>query len=516
MNILGLDLAEAAKLLDSERYGDWYRDPWGWPELRPEFVETLTEADLPIEKNGTKYRFAHSPKLHAFEVPKSFFGQRPAVMLDAISRLAYAAAVVPFAKSLEAGTPAWVFGWRFRNGTLARGTDEWQAYRASHSTMRHSLHAGETDITSFFASVDHERLLMKLKARKMSGLSLDVVETVIRSHASLHYRSGIPQRSSASALLAQIVLSDVDEVIQSQINDGRIAAARRWMDDISFEGSFEDVYGLILEIQKELRTVGLEINASKTKVHLSSARADALEDQWRDLIEVTEETYESDEYPGLSYTYISQEDLSNAEHRSLQRPSETERTTLGLVLRSLRSYEDFDRVEDWMDVARMVPHGADHLSRYLRDAVSHKRLSVSRINAWFEQEHASDWPHTEWVAAQHAIAIADGIADNRTQRILGDWVRTTDNAQKLAVATQRMANFDPIGLRRSVLKRVDSCADPMLLRIFVLALLSVGYDSTNLDAILSRDPHNALLLKFLRDRNWKGLTPVGDFAGAER
>lgn len=515
MTILGLDLVEGAKLLDAERYGDWYRDPWGWPELRPDFVKSLTEADLPIEKVASKYSFDHSPKIHAFEVPKSFFGQRPAVMLDALSRLAYAAAVVPFAKSLEANMAGWVFGWRYMDGALARNTDEWQRYRSSHAEMTSSIYAAETDITSFFASVDHLRLLKKLEARGLTGLALDVVTRVVTTHSSLRYRSGIPQRSSASALLAQLVLGDVDNLIQARIRDGDINAARRWMDDISFEGSYDAVYGLILEIQREVRTVGLEINASKTKVHEAGIRAAALEAQWRPLIEVVEKTIESDEYPGLSYTYILEEDLLDAEARALQDPTESGRTDLGLVLRSLRSYENFERVDEWMEAARLLPHGADHLSRYLRDSVAHGAVSADTINAWFETEHASDWPHTDWVSAQHAISIADTVIDGRTEGILRGWLETTNNAQKLAVAAQRLARIDPASLQRIAVNRVDSCPDPILLRILVLSLLTVGYDVVDLESILERDTHNALLLKYLRSRNWRKVPVADDFAGAE-
>jgi hypothetical protein len=38
MGTLGLDVVAGAKLAAAENYGDWYRDPWGWPEL---FVENI-------------------------------------------------------------------------------------------------------------------------------------------------------------------------------------------------------------------------------------------------------------------------------------------------------------------------------------------------------------------------------------------------------------------------------------------------------------------------------------------
>jgi len=46
MTALGLDLVEAAKVAKSETYGEWYRDPWGWPELSAEFVSSLEGGQL--------------------------------------------------------------------------------------------------------------------------------------------------------------------------------------------------------------------------------------------------------------------------------------------------------------------------------------------------------------------------------------------------------------------------------------------------------------------------------------
>lgn len=63
---LGLDLAGGARLAAAEKYGDWYRDPWGWPELTLEFVESLdAEEALGLRRNEHgEYHLHDRPYFH--------------------------------------------------------------------------------------------------------------------------------------------------------------------------------------------------------------------------------------------------------------------------------------------------------------------------------------------------------------------------------------------------------------------------------------------------------------------
>lgn len=76
----------AAKNVRSDIFGDWYRDPWGWPETEWTVREAVTILVDRLNDSGTK-------RTLPVQVPKENFVIRPAVLLDPIDRLAYKALV---------------------------------------------------------------------------------------------------------------------------------------------------------------------------------------------------------------------------------------------------------------------------------------------------------------------------------------------------------------------------------------------------------------------------------------
>ncbi len=246
---LGLDLVEASKVARSETYGEWYRDPWGWPELTPEFVESVgLEAVGQLESGQTPLRVLAT--FHSFSFPKSYFGVRPAVVLDAPTRLVYTAAALEMAKALHGELPDWVCGWRYRDGQMA--TNEWGEYINRQQTIGQAAYAAQTDLTSFFASVNNERLSSRLLEKVGRSASTEIIDQVLTRHDQLAGRSGLPQRSTASSLLAHIAVEGIDDLLEERLDRGLISNVRRWMDDISFEGSESGLYSTLLEIQEGL------------------------------------------------------------------------------------------------------------------------------------------------------------------------------------------------------------------------------------------------------------------------
>jgi hypothetical protein len=102
----GLDLESGRQLAAAEVYGDWYRDPWRWPEvLTKEFVAKLdAEKHLGIDKASVSTSL--DPHFRRIDVPKSYLGVRPTVVQDPMSRLAYNAAVLKGAEKLHSGMPS--------------------------------------------------------------------------------------------------------------------------------------------------------------------------------------------------------------------------------------------------------------------------------------------------------------------------------------------------------------------------------------------------------------------------
>jgi hypothetical protein len=151
----GLDFNAASSLAVLEQFGDWYRDPWGWPELGKATVEELDPLSL-LRKTDSQLHLVHQPHFQLIEVPKTRLGVRPAVVQDPLSRLAYLAATTSGLSKLHGELPDWVYGWRMREGpALADNGTEWRDYAASLATARSEEAFGLlTDITSFFASIE--------------------------------------------------------------------------------------------------------------------------------------------------------------------------------------------------------------------------------------------------------------------------------------------------------------------------------------------------------------------------
>src|SRR5947209_17068862 len=106
---LGLDLASGCKLAITEMYGDWYRDPWGWPEYKwlrdsPQKIEVRGL----LKKQGSAFTLALPCSFHPMEVPKNRLAVRPAVLQDSLSRLLFATAVASNISLLHRDLPEWV------------------------------------------------------------------------------------------------------------------------------------------------------------------------------------------------------------------------------------------------------------------------------------------------------------------------------------------------------------------------------------------------------------------------
>jgi Reverse transcriptase (RNA-dependent DNA polymerase) len=92
------------------------------------------------------------------------------------------------------------------------------------------------------------------------------VDTILTTFNGLPDRAGIPQRSTASSVPANAFLAPVDDVLARYAgwSGGHVA---RWMDDLwVFGGKYEHLRCLQLDVQDELRNLGLEINLGKTKI----------------------------------------------------------------------------------------------------------------------------------------------------------------------------------------------------------------------------------------------------------
>jgi len=513
MSKFGLDLSAAVRLLSQEQYGDWYRDPWGWPELTEQVTNSLDVDELVSSGRGSPPALRTPPHFQLMQIPKSRLGVRPAVIMDPVSRLFFTSAASAAMTDLHGDLPDWVYGWRQRGDGMAINSDEWRAYTStlpatdSDSTKTHGL---LTDITSFFASIKPRLLEDVLQVKEgHSAAATSIPVQVVKSHNDLLGRSGLPQRSFASAIYAHAILRPFDDTLRAAEDRGIVV--RRWMDDVSAEGSEGDLYQLLLELHQAARQLGLELNASKTHLQSieESANTLAINDTFRlDLprIEV------HNEYTGETLVGFDTELLEELEDKIVANPLKASRTVASAVLVGLREQSMFDRATDWMDIAHYLPHVSDRVGRYFRGwaEVHAEDGAWEHLSDWFYHYAHSSWGKLAWGTNQYALALPSGTQNDDVQKLFEQWL-DSDDVQQLAIAVQRVGRSNPLALKNAVRRRADATADPLLHRLFALGILGLGEGSHLPRSILARDPRNRLLLARLDADHWEPIVAVEDF-----
>ena len=271
-NILDFSLASAN--VTTELFGDWYRDPWGWPEIAwlatsdgvPHLVRRLNASDV--------------RRSSRIDVAKENFGTRPAVVLDAADRVVYQALVFLHSVKMGSDLSPFVHGWRLSRKSAVRG--KWMDNGEEHERFRSQLSALsghydallKTDIVSCFSSISVERVRDVLFESLGSGAPVGRLVSMLEAWQAIPSRSGLPQRSSASAALANFFLRPIDEVLVRHGKARGVGAltfkdgtALRWMDDVwFFSNSTSKLREAQVRLQDALRSLGLEMNHSKTEV----------------------------------------------------------------------------------------------------------------------------------------------------------------------------------------------------------------------------------------------------------
>lgn len=433
---------------------------------------------------------------------------RPAVVQDPTSRLAYLASTSAALPALHRHLPDWVFGWRLRDGSLATGGDEWTHFVASLPVHDQEGFGLLTDITSFFGSIPPERLESLVYDRLGRVASAHVIVDVVRAHDSLSSRSGLPQRSFASAALAHAYLQPLDDAVGAALGQG-VSAVRRWMDDISAEGDEEALFALLMSLQERARELGLELNSSKT--HLTRAAETAANMRLEDLreIEVPIREVRAD-YDNVRFE-PDLDLLHRLEAHVLDDARSAPRTLARAALISLSKAGDFSRHREWRARAGDFPHVADALGRYLRAAAEADPQLWTEFGEWFSQFQASAWGRSDWVSSQYALAFPASHLPQPVVAVLHYWLEHSASLQQVAIAVQRLCTLSPAQGRSLIRARVDRTADPLLLRVFGLGLQLAGDARSAVEAVLNRDPRTRLLVRKLTSKGWQAPPVAKDF-----
>lgn len=233
-------------------------------ERRAEVIDEVTKLDLD----------SFSPN-QAIETiaPKSRYGFRVVHQLPILETLLFTACLIEIAPDLAAAKGAYngygPFAYHydsrgggslFKEGRSYHDWLQWQKQELSKSEFDHIIH---TDIADFDQRIYYHRVentLDTLSSNK--GVNRYICRTIkaIRSHQSY----GIPIGGSASRLLAEAILTDLDAALT---DEGIIFT--RFVDDYRiFVKEGQDPYRILSQLAEQIySSEGLTLNAHKTAIH---------------------------------------------------------------------------------------------------------------------------------------------------------------------------------------------------------------------------------------------------------
>jgi hypothetical protein len=499
-----LDLDLALHNCRNDILGDWYRDPWGWPELdwavhkRPEIIVAR------LNSSGAR-------RAARLDVAKENFGIRPAVVLDPIDRISYQALTDRLSNRLIGSMPEWVYGWRLplnseKSGAYARNDHQWLNFvgRLSHASNSYP-YLLKTDIVSFFSSVPIQSLNDRLFEVAGHSAVTERLASMLLSWDRTPDRRGLPQRSAASAVLANMYLSPIDELISNYVTSldrTTTGVAFRWMDDIwYFAESESHLRGMQLELQRALRTIGLELNIAKTAVF--------------DERETRHEVEKLD-FTGLDYLLglepsspqaLTEFDALVDELSAF--PEQANRTTIRFVTTRMRQHHLYKKVRRLVDKTPHMPQGADSLARLFRDS------GVSRdLVSWYLDYATGPWGKIDWTVAQLGTMFpGNSFISLDLEEFFTTLLMRTRSLALVALGAHRLAASGLDTVRYTLREAATLSDNPMHRRVLALAALQAGEPRLVVRRILSEFEENAVTLEMLEDRGFRAARPSADFLG---
>lgn len=381
-----IDLEQALTNCHIDLIRDWYYDPWGWPELdwvakqRPEIA----------------YRRLNAPgarPVAKLDVAKENFSIRPAVVLDPVDRLIYQGLVDCVSRGVIGDLSSSVFGWRLPPGAedpgnYARNDFQYENFRSRLTHLANTREAAlKTDVVSCFASIQVDRLADGVHQRSGTGLVVERIIDLLQQWDRVDGRSGLPQRSLASCVLANFFLRPLDEVLNHYAPEpterlrrwGTEGRSARWMDDIwLFDNDAGRLRRAQLDLQRQMEDIGLRMNVGKTDViegHEALVAA---------VLHLQHSAVEADLDGEKTLGPLN--DLID---QLLARPETASRTSIRYVTTRMRQHELFERVEDFAKSAVRMPHASDGLARLFRDSGLWHDLQKWFVD--YEQSAGAPW-----------------------------------------------------------------------------------------------------------------------------
>ncbi len=116
------------------------------------------------------------------------------------------------------------------------------------------------DVSSYFASIDHETLLALICRRIKGRGALDLIERIVRSHRG-RLGSGLPIGALTSQHFANLYLAPLDRFLLEEL---KVGAMVRYMDDVVVWGESRQRLRQVLEASRQLLRDDLKLTLKPT------------------------------------------------------------------------------------------------------------------------------------------------------------------------------------------------------------------------------------------------------------
>jgi retron-type reverse transcriptase len=168
----------------------------------------------------------------------------------------------------------------------------WLAFhKASLEAADTYQYVAVTDITAFFENISIELLFDRVRGL-LSENHRDLVDRLYElvrywdwSSASAKIRGqGLPQGNNVSSFLSNIYLIDLDDAML-QVVRGDVKKYYRYVDDVKiYTSSYEEAQRALLELERVLRKLGLNVQSVKTKIVSADSVFDPDVTEWEQLL----------------------------------------------------------------------------------------------------------------------------------------------------------------------------------------------------------------------------------------
>lgn len=502
-----LDFRRALDNCGTELIHDWYRDPWGWPELE---WTVKKQSDLVLTRlNGDGAKLVCT-----IDVPKENYMIRPAMVIDPIDRLAYQALADQMSMRAIGNLARQAYGWRLHlndpaAGLYSNNDKQWALYRNQLSLLVANYDCAlKTDVVSCFASMRIDIVADELQSRVGASKIVERTVSMLKAWEHVPNRSGIPQRSLPSAMLANMVLSRIDDILEfhsgTVSSDGEARSFARWMDDVWIFG--EDpgqLRSTQMDLQTGLQSLGLHMNTGKTQL----LEGDEVAAQ---ALNIEHSAVDGGFLNALVGKPIDEGPLNDLVERLALAKEAANRSSINFATKRMRDHRCFSKLDDLIDVAARMPHGADALARLFRAAGRAQDLVE-----WYLDYRSTPWAKLEWASAQLGTMFPSH--ENPGPRLVNHFASVLaaggTSLPMTALCAQRLACWDAVKARVAIAEAVSRSDNPLQRRVLALAALHAQHNRRLVEQWLSEFEENAVTLEMLKDRNFKALKLVPDFEG---